>query len=369
MRALTAPDATQSEILAQLAVTEALLSRVATKVSGRQRDAEIVPMPDLGLPHNVRRIHGGFFTGAYYGWESDVPMVPVDATVNLCGVSVFRTSADFPDAAEFSRRVAAAKAKLAAESRYVWNFARGNHFIILAEVRGDGGLLPPGRYLVLHASAAEFKDQYNGLYPTPGNWYADAVRHEEGADGRYLRYLHGAPAERFHRLVRMLEDYQCERQWFCASLVAGRESSLEEVLSVPHYGMPDSQSVAIGCQWLDPARPTAPLLTRPGAPLYLVRARPGGANEVTTGRGRRLLTPHGLGVRSDAALDLGFHPGALGIAGRRYRLEESLAGAGFTAIRAFDRDTDLTRVLADCPGTVVAELHQKYSYYRSGDHQ
>ncbi|MEV6404213.1 hypothetical protein AB0M58_14860 [Streptomyces bobili] len=369
MRTLTAPDATQSEILTQLTVTEALLSRAATRISGRARDAEIVPMPDLGLPHNVRRIHGGFFTGAYYSWESDVPMVPVDATVNLCGVSVFRTSADFCDAAEFSRCVAAAKAKLGKESRYVWNFARGNHFIILAEVRRDGGLLPPGRYLVLHASSAEFKDQYNGLYPTADNWYADAIRHEEGEDGRYLRYIHGAPAERFHRLVRMLEDYQRDRQWFCASLVAGRENSLEEVLSVPHYGMPDSCSVAIGCQWLDPARPLAPLLTRPGAPLYLVQARSGGNNEVTTERGRRLLTPHGLGVSSDAALDLGFHPKALGIAGRRYPLEDSLAGESFTAIRDFDRDTDLTRILADCPGTVAAELHQKYSYYRSGEHQ
>ncbi|MEU6815287.1 hypothetical protein [Streptomyces sp. NPDC046860] len=346
-------------------MTENLLSRTATLVSGRACDAEIVPMPDLGLPHNVRRIHGGFYTGAFYQWESTVPMVPVDATVNLCGVSLFRVDDDFADERHFRERVAAARAVLSDRSSYVWNFTSGNHFVILAENRTPG-VLPQGRYLVLHASAAEFKNQYNGLYPAPGNWYHEEVRVLAGPDGRYLRYLSGKPAERFASMVSMIEAYQHERQRMCAALILGSEARItEEICSVLHYGMPDASSIAIGCQWLSGDDPRSLLLTRPGAPLFLVRSEAGGSNEVHTAHGPRTLTPHGLGVQATLPLGLGFGADHLLIGGRRVGLEESLAGGDFVAIRDFSPQTDLPRILAECPGTVEAELQQVYSYHRT----
>ncbi|MFF7383970.1 hypothetical protein [Streptomyces griseoluteus] len=365
MRMLRDPDATQREILRHLHVTEHLLAQTASLVSGRSCDAEVVPMPDLGLPHNVRRIHGGFFTGAYYRWDSAVPMIPVDATVNLCGVALYRVEADFADEREFRDRVTAARAVLSEKSSYVWNFTSGNHFVILAENRTPG-VLPAGRYLVLHASAAEFKNQYNGLYPAPGNWYHEEIRVLAGQDGRYLRYLSGKPAERFARMVAMLEDYQHERQRMCAALILGSEARItEEICSVLHYGMPDASSIAIGCQWLAGDRPQSLLLTRPGAPLFLVRSKSGGSNQIRTSHGPRTLTPHGLGVRATEPLDLAFGRDHLRIAGRRVGLDQSLAGRDFVAIRDFAQETDLPRILEECPGTVEAELQQVYSYHRT----
>lgn len=367
MRTLRAPDSTQREIIEQLHTTEHLLAQVASLVSGRDCDAEIIPMPDLGLPHNVRRIHGGFFTGAYYHWDSTVPMIPVDATVNLCGVALFRIEDDFVDERDFRRRIEAARTTLTEKSSFVWNFTSGNHFVILAENR-TAGVLPEGRYLVLHSSAAEFKNQYNGLYPAPGNWYHSEIRVFVGQHGRYLRYLSGSPAERFTRMVAMLEDYQRERQRLCAALILGAEARVtDEVLSVLHYGMPDPASIAIGCQWLPGERPLSLLLTRPGAPLYLIRAHCGGKNGTTTARGPVVLTPHGLGVRSLRPLDLAYGEDHLRIAGQRIPLDQSLAGRDFVAIRDFDRDADLPGILSDCPGTVEAELHQVYSYHRTNE--
>lgn len=321
-------------------------------------------MPDLGLPHNVRRIHGGFFTGALYRWESDAPIVPVDATVNLCGVSIFKTSVDFKDNDAFQDRIARAHRAWEECTPFSWNFDNGNHFIIYAETTGSPDL-PAGRYLVLHSSPSEFKKQYNGLYPTNGNWYANDIKVHQ-SNGRYLRYLTGRPAARFIDTAAMLETYQRERQRLCAGLVAGESELEEEFLSVPHYGMPDESSIAIGCQWLRSDRPLYLLLTRPHEPLFLIRALPGGPNVVPTRHGPRLITPHGLGVESTEKPSIRYLPDKLEVSDRTFSLDESLAAEQVVSIRDFSRDRTLGRVLEACPGEVVGELRQIYSYYRNG---
>ncbi|MCG5460104.1 hypothetical protein PSH03_005906 [Micromonospora sp. PSH03] len=366
MRSLGPLDSTQLQLLPELKRTEELLGWASSEASGRSCDAEIVTMPDLGVPHNVRRIHGGFLTGALYRWESSVPFVPVDTTVNLCGVSMFRTNAEFADRQSFANAVERAKAIVERDSSFSWNFDTGNHFVILAEVREDGAL-PRGRYLVLHASAAEFKKQYNGLYPAPGNWYSDNIRTFQAKDGRYLRYISGKSAENFGRIVNMLESYQRQRQRMCAELVVGGAGLGEEILSVLHYGMPDSNSVAIGCQWLPAIQPIYLLLTRPSEPIYLIEASSGGDNEVATQHGARMLTPHGLGVEATAPLSIQRGRAHLEIAGRRYPLSASLAGQPFLSIRQFNEDLTLRNVLRDCPGRVIAKLEQVFSHHRTGD--
>src|SRR5262245_18717740 len=98
MRDLTLGDALQTAIIERLRITEGLLSAALTKLDGVHRSAEVIAMPDLGLPQNVTRILGGFFTGALYIWDSDTPFIPVDSTLNACGVSLFGLDRTFDSA-------------------------------------------------------------------------------------------------------------------------------------------------------------------------------------------------------------------------------------------------------------------------------
>jgi len=365
MRTLMSPDNTQRAILPHLQRTENMLSAASSAESGRSEHAEIVALPDLGLPHNVRRMHGGFYTGAFYGWSGDVPIVPVDATVNVCGVSVFRTTMDPSDLPGFLREVGRARTRMEQETAYSWNWNTGNHFATLTEVR-EPGALPEGRYLVLHASTAEFKKQYNGLYPEPRNWYADHVKTIWGENGRYLRYLSGKQAEQFYQMAEMLVEYQKSRQRICAELICGAAGIDEEILSVPHYGMPDQNSVAIGCQWLEETNPNYLLLTRPEAPLFWVSAAPGGLNAVSTISGTRLLTPHGLGVKGIVGAGIEYHEDHLVVGGVVLPLDLSLAGHSVTSYRSLKGLRTVEALLDQCPGTVGSVLHQIYSHYRTG---
>jgi hypothetical protein len=364
MKFLTKPDATQEQIVPHLRDTESLLAAAATAVSGRQQSAEITVLPDLGLPHNVRRMHGGFFTGAHYAWTTDVPLVPVDATVNVCGVSVYKTSMNPSSAREFQDRIQTARKNLSETTPFGWNWNNGNHFVILAEVREPGGVLDVGRYLILHASAAEFKSQYNGLYPTAGNWFSSDIQVINGSDNRYLRYISGAKAEQFFRTAEMLEAYHRERQHICADLIAAGET-LVEISSVPHYGMPDQNSVAIGCQWMSPENPNYILLTRPGAPLFAVSATENGPNLVETMRGTRILTPHGLGVRASVPQPIAYGSDYLRIGHRQFSLDATIADSPVAEIRPFEGGSTIERALEQCPGNVFATLHQLYSHHRN----
>lgn len=363
---LTRQSDVQPQLVAYLSRTERLLAKVATSLSGRACDAEIVALPDLGLPHNVTRILGGFLTGALYQWETAVPFIPVDSTMNVCGVSVFRLQDGFESAAAFQEAVARAEAQLEGSS-FVWNFAEGNHFISwsIAE-EGEGGPLADGHYLVLHASPAEYKNQFNGLYPTSGNWYSDDIEtfvDEEVGDERLLRVLSGTRAERFVRWAHLLEPLYHERQEFVASLIAP-DGAVEPVLSVLHYGMPTSTSVAIGCQWLDPNNPRYVLLTRPGAPFYVIDAADSGRNAVNLGGERRILTPHGLGVRPRNSAAVELRSKSIAVDGSTFLTGQSLRGSGAVEVRPLEPST-LDEVLVNCPGALVGRLQQRDAYYRN----
>jgi hypothetical protein len=168
--------------------TENLLSQVAQKFDTNGY-ASIIPSLDLGLPNNIGRISGGFLTGSYIEWNCKEPIIPIDTTVNVCSSSVYMLDNDISDISieNFTNSIENAKSKL---SNYSWNFASGNHFIILAKENNRC-------YLVLHSSASEFKKQLDvGLYPTKNNWYwNDIERHTVG--NRYIRYIKGKKAERF----------------------------------------------------------------------------------------------------------------------------------------------------------------------------
>ena len=101
---LTINDMTQTSILRNLEETERLLSKVSSKLSDKEKQANIYAMPDLGIAQNGTRMMGGFYTGACYAWDSDVPFIPVDATVNVCGTAVYKLNKDITNE-EFLERL------------------------------------------------------------------------------------------------------------------------------------------------------------------------------------------------------------------------------------------------------------------------
>jgi hypothetical protein len=360
LKDLTLNDDTQVEVLRHLATTERLLTRVASKLSGGKRIAEICGMPDLGFPSNVRRAHGGFYTGAFYAWETDTPFIPVDSTVNCCGVSLWRLSSDLGVEIDFLKTVLAAR-QATEDTDYLWNYESGNHFITYGTITGSDSV-PDGYYLVIHSSAAEYKKQVYGLYPEPGNWYSNEVLIESDPDsGRYLRYILGTTAERFAAQAKELEKFNQHRHCWLAEKLACGIGIAEEILNVQHYGMPDQNSVAIGCQW--EAVPYL-LLTGPRLPLYLVNPAKGGKNCF----GEFLLTPHGLGMRATESPVIHYRGDGLEINREVYRFNEAMKGAFGMELRMFDYPLDnsiptiVREVLMRCPGEIIATLQPEFSY-------
>lgn len=361
-------DSTQQELKKHLRITEMLLSNVAAELSGPVKHANIFLLPDLGLPRGVARIHGGFFNGAVYSWDSSVPFIPVDATVNCCGISAFRLRDPIITEREFFAKISAAKQRIS-DTCYVWNFNTGNHFISYGEVSGGIGLRD-GMYAVLHSSAAEFKRQYNGLYPRKGNWFASEIATlQDTASCRYIRYVEGRIAERFFAASKMLEEFNKTRHQIIAGLIFGEDQLAEEILNVQHYGMPTPDSVAIGCHWLL-AEGVYLLLTNEQSDLYFINAASGGNNTVTLGGHDHILVPHGLGNVCLGDGQLHYRQNGLCIGGREYERTQILEFGRDIAVRdesslgLGSTDALVHEILRICPGEIIGLMKQVYNYNR-----
>ena len=354
-------DQTQREIARHAVLTERLLQRAVSKVSGREENAEIVLMPDLGVPHSVQRIIGGFYTGMVAHWRCSEPFVPVDTTMNVCGVGIYRLNGEWENYAEWLCRVETVKSATEEQSSYRWNFDSGNHFITFATVSPEQGL-PAGKYLILHSSAAEFKSQRNGLYPSIGNWYADKIKVVDDIEsGRYLRYLHGEPALRVFRQAELLVNYNRNRLHYFAEQMLG--CAVEEVLYIPHYGMPDEQSVALGCQWLASGQ-GAVLLTRPNDDILVVAPRTGGRNHILLGGRSQILMPHGLGVQAKEEMSISYRGNVVSMNGKEYAASATLKRNSLLRIRGANSETPkvVDEILARCPATITTRLRPVFSY-------
>lgn len=275
----TLSDDTQRAILPHLLQTGHLVEKAIERETGREGRVTITAMPDLGLADNPVRMSGGFFTGMHIEWNACIPFVPVDATVNCCGVSIFALNGPL-STAEFLAGVERAREQ-ADKSGYRWNFERGNHFIILCQTsKGE-------YYAILHASADEYKKSLldRALYPVSGVWYEPEIKTVflENSN-RYLRYLVKLPAKRFVSIAQQLEKINQERMQAFAEWVFGNKI-VDELYYVPHYGMPTESSIAIGCSW-NPQKSV--LLTAPGKNIFLIKNNDEGA---TT-----WLVPHGFGA-------------------------------------------------------------------------
>lgn len=359
VRFLGTPDATQEELLPFLAGTQSLLSQACEGYGGGE--AEVVALPDLGMPHNAARIHGGFLTGALYSWDCPQPFVPVDATVNLCGVAVFEIENVSPFVHSFREAVSGAQVRWSEDTPYVWNFTTGNHFVILARTNEKW-------YALLHASPAEFKANYPGLYPSTTGWYADVVKTFQGEGGRYLRYLVGRPASRFYERATWLALYQRDRMRSAAELLVGGRHIKDELFNASHYEMKIDCSIGIGCyQFHSGAAGVYPLLTRPEAPIPLVKPLEPSPATVRVRGDTYLVAPHGLGVRSTRPVGLGVEGPRLKAWGRGHERGVSLGSEPEMAIRDYDGRRTVNSVLSQCVGTVVQELEQVASVYRGSE--
>jgi len=385
-------DNTQKEILKHLETTSKLLSKVGTELSETQKESMIYAMPDLGIAQNGTRMLGGFYTGACYSWNSDVPFVPVDTTVNVCGTTVYKLNQKI-SVQEFQKRLdnvmknretylKYASTHLPSQildsidleraDKFYWNYNVGNHFAILAEQNDDNSELPKGQYMIVHASAIELKKDNlkYGLYPIDGNWYYEDIQTiYDNKENRYLRYIYGKKAIQFAELANMLQKINKDRnRYFCKTVLG--ELAGKEVINLSHYGMPVNNAVCIGCQW---EQEDFTLLTAPGNDIFLVHPNLTAQNTVELKNKEITLTPHGCGVmlknRSDTIKYL--EDGIL-IGNKHFKKGESINIGKDVAVRTNNMDSKhvkehIGNVLDKCPGTIYGQMHQLFARTKYGD--
>lgn len=300
-------DETQRYLLKHIKKTEELLRGVVEKYSSvsvngeKLCDVQIYPSLDLGFPNNSVRLAGGFATGMLVTWKCGTPIVPIDATVNVCSSSVFelpenyninQTDEEFKNSVE--KLICAAT-----EAGYSFNFASGNHFLMIAEDEDRK------KYLVLHSSAKEFKDSYIGLYPTEDNWYSEKIRtyptpYIRGE--RYIRYIKGDDATFFISMAKKLEVMNVQIHKYFADKMHARECSLLERATYHHYYMPTDSSIAIGTFVEEPGT-IVPVFSAPTKPICLFKVDPDKNWTIQLDGKPKCLIPHGWGQAISAKID------------------------------------------------------------------
>lgn len=281
-------DNTQKVLLPYIKETEELFNEVIKRYDKRgESGAIIIPSLDLGYPNNIMRLAGGFATGMFIDWECGTPIIPVDATVNVCSSSVFkidRPSENFLH--DFEKNIKDIFADASSNYGYSFSFDSGNHFLMIATDECGS------YYLVLHSSAKEMKESYFGLYPKEGNWYFDRIKKFE-LNGRYLRYIKAEEAKYFIETAHHLEKYNEEMHKWIARKLNWHEDENNPPIIKHHYYMPTDSSIAIGT-FIESPGETVPLFSDVKKPVYLFKI--GKDNWTYNLGGKKVcIVPHGWG--------------------------------------------------------------------------
>lgn len=292
-------DDTQRYLLEYIKETESLLRGVVNKYSTASvngealSDAHIFPSLDLGFPNNSVRLSGGFATGMLVTWKCGTPIVPVDATVNVCSSSVFELpdSYNMNQTSDEFRHNIEKMMKEATLAGYSFNFASGNHFIMVAE--DEEGK----KYLILHSSAKEFKESYIGLYPVEGNWYSEKIRiyptpYVHG--NRYIRYLKGEDATFFISLAKKLEEVNVQIHKYFSKMMSAEKCNLLDRSTYHHYYMPTDSSIALGT-FVESPGTTVPIFSAPQKAICLYKTDSDQNWTIQLGGQPKCLIPHGWG--------------------------------------------------------------------------
>ena len=364
---LSLNDELQIEIIKYIKRTEYLITNSINNINGSNNTANVVTLPDLGLPRNIRRIAAGFFVGTFYSWDNETPFVPIDANLNSCGVSLFRLKNPINSKDEFLNLIKKARINISKTS-YEWNFDVGNHFISYGEIK-NSQFISDGYFVILHSSACEFKRQFNGLYPAENNWYYNSIEtYKDKKSDRELRFITGEKAHSFAKSAQMLKLYNQIRLQRLSELIFGEENVSEEVIYCPHYGMPTLNSIAIGCHWLFEEDHYL-LLTTKDDPIPIVKAKKGFENTVNVDGKEIILVPHGLGNVSLHGSNISYINDQIKLGETSYSFNDSLNFGKDIAVRSLSTNVidkkssvSINDILVRCPGEVEGLFIQKYNY-------
>ena len=357
-------DSTQSYLIEVLRETEELLHEALRTIDSESR-CQIVPAADLGFPHDVIRIAGGFATGCFVEWKCGEPFVPVDTTVNIDTSSVYKLDKNIIES--ITEETFQDLVDKLEKSSYINNFQKGNHFISFGlAVETDEP------YLIIHSNEKEFKYQFNGLMPVVGNWFMDDVlTYRRG--NRYIRYLTGKKARLFCEIAKSLEEYNIIRHRFVANLVSNF-CGIDSELNVHHYFMPNESSVAIGCFIAEPGD-ILPIFSAPGRNIHLYQVEEGGENSIQLmgSESTKLLVPHGWGKRAKSKPRIEWQDRTLVVNDLNFPIEplESLGKHPDLMLRDYSDSLDdpnnyFSQIRQYCPGKVVLTIEQKVSFCRQG---
>ncbi|MBQ9322529.1 MAG: hypothetical protein IJ239_09335, partial [Eubacterium sp.] len=306
-------DNTQRVLLPYIRQTENMLTHVIkTKYdSRRESGAIIIPSLDLGYPNNVQRLAGGFATGMFIHWECGTPLIPVDATVNVCSSSIFRLTHYSEElTSNFCTYLERLMQFASEQFGYSYSFTSGNHFLMIARDATD----PDALYLIMHSSANELKNSFLGLYPVENNWYSKAIKtYHEGK--RYLRYIKGNEAAYFIQNAHYMETYNTDlHRWLASQLNCEHEFGEQDLqMTKHHYYMPTDSSIAIGT-FVEPPGADVPIFSNVGKPIYLFRIGEDNLTFKLPGKkGTWCLVPHGWGQQIDHVQSLHVERGSNGL--------------------------------------------------------
>lgn len=274
---------------------------------------KVFPSLDLGFPNNIQRLAGGFATGMFIMWKCGTPIVPIDATVNVCSSSVFEIDKDKAkidlnmDCDNFKEWIESKEEdrkgiieKISKEKHCKFSFDNGNHFLMIAQDQDDKSENFKKFYLVLHSSAVEFKESYVGLYPTENNWYSDYIKTKESNnnDGRYIRYIKDKEAASFIDFAHKLEKYNMQLHKYVAEDIGCVRNTELKQNTFHHYYMPNDSSIAIGT-YVERPGTIVPLFSNVGKPIYMFEVGQDNWKIKLAGKGEVCLIPHGWGQEID----------------------------------------------------------------------
>ena len=324
-------------------------------------DVNIIAGLDFGFPHDVIRIAGGFATGVYVQWECKEPFVPVDTCVNDCAVTFFEVDRDIGFV--FDKDYIDEFQKRMTDTIYKLNFHRGNHFILYVRSIYTGK-----KYLVFHSSANEFKDNYNGLYPTEKNYIYNCTKVYEHSN-RYIRYVDGKAAELFWHISEQLPIFNEVRHEFIASVLLNHNANIINAFTSHHYCMPNSNSVLMGGH-VTKIGMTLPLLTVPGQNIFLLQYNSVKDNDMCLPYEGEFLTPHGLGKCDTISPSIytDYQAKKLTLDNVTYKIQwgESLRAHDGLALRTFDREKVFSYLDGVYNYTIEDEVSQIASINKNG---
>ena len=238
--------------------------------------------PDFTITRTIKRWQGGFAYGGVFDFELEgLDLAFPELRPNACGTLVGRLAKP-TTAGEIIRRAS----RLRSESKDpVWDYSRRNHFINLYRSRTGGEQL-----FIIHGCPARIRfdsDDGPGLDTNKSTFWqprCEPVATPLGETG----VLTGADARLYWANYRRCEALSMGDRLRTAERIFG---AFETVRNVSHAGMASPLSYFQGCHV--GCRPGAlyPVLTRPGAPAFLVTA--------AGDSGRSPLLPHGTGYHLD----------------------------------------------------------------------